>query len=213
MTRPTIVMADDHNLLIDGLRHLLEPDFELVGTASNGRELIPMALALNPDVVLLDITMPELNGLEAARQLREAHCTAKIIFVTMHGGTDYIKEAFRAGASGYVLKQSAAAELVEAIRTVLRSRHYLPPLVGRDLLAELLAPVTGRQRGGPLSARQREVLRLVAQGHSAKIIAGKLFISQKTVEFHKASMMKQLGLRSSAELVRYAVSHGLVDEE
>jgi DNA-binding NarL/FixJ family response regulator len=215
MQRPRILLADDHTLLLDGMCKLLENDFTLIGTVSNGRELLAEAERLMPDVILLDISMPLLNGLDAARQLKQRGVRAKLVFVTMHNGTDYVQEAFRAGASAYVLKQAAAAELVGAVHEVLRGNSYISPTVNKDVLATLNSarqPVSGRG-SGELTMRQREVLQLVAEGHAAKSVADLLHISQKTVEFHKASMMRQLGLRSSAELIRYAINHGLVEKQ
>ena len=214
MQRPKILLADDHTLLLDGLCKLLENDFTLVGTVTNGRDLLTEAERLQPDVILLDISMPLLNGLDAARQLRQRGVRAKLLFVTMHGGTDYVKEAFRAGASGFVLKHSAGPELVGAVHEVMRGNFYLSPLVSKDTLTTLIdpnQPVSARA-SGELTMRQREVLQLVAEGHSAKSVADVLNISQKTVEFHKASMMRQLGLHSTAELIRYALSHGLTEK-
>ena len=158
--------------------------------------------------------MPVLGGLDAARQLRHAGCRAHIVFVTMHREPSYVKEAFRAGAAGYVLKHAVTSELMTAVTEVLRGNFYLSPLVTKALLGELLSGSgeSGASRG-ELTARQREVLRLVAEGNSAKVVAGRLGISQKTVEFHKSSIMRQLGLRSTAELTRYAISRGLLDEE
>lgn len=209
-----ILLADDHTLFLDGMRKLLENDFEIVGTAANGRELIDAAEALHPDVILLDISMPLLNGIDAARQLRQRGTKAKLLFVTMHSGADYVKEAFRAGASGYVLKHSAGPEVVGAIHEVMRGNFYLTPLVSKDTLTTLIDPKqpASARASGELTMRQREVLQLVAEGHSAKSIADVLSISPKTVEFHKASMMRQLGLHSTAELIRYALSHGLTEK-
>ncbi len=215
MSRVRILLADDHTLFLEGLRRLLEQDFDIVGAVTNGRELIAAAEQLLPDVILLDISMPLLNGFDAARQLKQNGVRAKLLFVTMHAGADYVKEAFRVGASGYVLKQSAGAELVGAIHEVATGKYYLAPLASTESISSLInqnQPVSGRA-SGELTLRQREVLQLVAEGHAAKAIADLLSISQKTVEFHKASMMRQLGLRSSAELIRYAVSHGLVSKE
>lgn len=214
MRQTRILLADDHTLFLDGLRKLLENDFELVGAVTNGRDLIEAAERLQPDVILLDISMPMLNGIDAARQLRQRGVRAKLLFVTMHGGTDYVKEAFRAGASGFVLKHSAGPELVGAVHEVMRGNFYLSPLVSKDTLTTLIdpnQPVSARA-SGELTMRQREVLQLVAEGHSAKSVADVLNISQKTVEFHKASMMRQLGLHSTAELIRYALSHGLTEK-
>jgi DNA-binding NarL/FixJ family response regulator len=215
MSRIRVLLADDHTLLLDGLCRLLEKDFEVVGTVTNGRDLLDDAEKLTPDVILLDISMPFLNGFDAARQLKQRGVRAKLLFVTMHSSVDYVREALRAGAAGYVLKHSAAAELVGAVHEVMRGNIYITPLAKKDLvLADIEAKKDGSGRSsGELTLRQREVLQLVAEGHAAKSIADVLKISRKTVEFHKASMMRQLGLRSSADLIRYAISNRLVDRD
>ena len=212
MNRPRVLLADDHTLVLEGLRRLLQDECELVGTAENGRELIDAAERLHPDVILLDISMPKLNGLEAARIVRQRIPDAKIIFLTMHADPTYAREAFRAGASGYLLKRSASSELVKAISVVLRGRTYVTPLFPADVLQPLgadlrqLAPETG-----DLTSRQREVLQLVAEGFTAKEIGAQLGISKKTVEFHKGRIMDRLGLRTASELTKYAVAHGVTD--
>lgn len=203
--RPRVLLADDHALVAAGLSKLLEQDFNLLGTVSDGRALITAAKTENPDVVLTDISMPMLNGLEAARQIRTTLPNCKIVFVTVHSDSAYVKEAFRAGGSGYVLKRSAAEELPVAIREVLNNNLYLTPLISQSTLEGVFNGVDARSP--LLSARQREVLQLVAEGHSAKEIGSILGISAKTVEFHKGSIMKKLDLHSTAELTRYALEH------
>ena len=211
-----VLLADDHTLLVEGMRKLIEREceFELVGTVADGQELLTEVERLQPDVVLLDISMPVLGGIEAARLLHQRGDKVKLLFVTMHSGIDYVKEAFRAGASGYVLKHAGAPEVMEAIREVMKGNFYLTPLVKRERLTELPwvnePPITA-QASGRLTLRQREVLQVLAQGHSAKTAGAVLNIAQKTVEFHKASMLRQLGLRSTAELIRYALSHELTE--
>jgi DNA-binding NarL/FixJ family response regulator len=215
MGRVRILLADDHALLLDGLCKLLENDFAIVGTVTNGRDLVTAAEKLQPEMILLDIAMPLLNGLDAARQLKQRGVRAKLVFVTMHTGTKYVLDALRVGAAGYVLKQSVAAELVDALHKVARGKLYITPLVRPDELT-LRSAVNPRASGrvcGQLTLRQREVLQLVAEGHAAKSIADLLGITCKTVEFHKGNMLRELGLRSSADLIRYAISQGLVGKD
>jgi DNA-binding NarL/FixJ family response regulator len=211
MKRPRLLLADDHTLVLEGLRKLLEPEFGPVETVEDGRALLRKAQQLKPDVVLLDISMPLLNGIDAARQLRKVLPETKIIFLTMHADPAYVTEAFRAGASGYLLKRSAASELLNAVREVLKGRSYVTPLVARDMLRSVLeAPARRANSPKDLSERQREILQLVAEGHPSKEIAGLLNISVKTIEYHKARLMERLGLRTTAELTKYAIQHGLV---
>jgi len=211
MNKPRVLLADDHTILLEGLRGLLEEEFELVGAAENGREVLTAAEQLDPDVILLDISMPELNGIEAARRLREKESRAKIVFLTMHSDSRFVKEAFRVGASGYLLKRAASDELVNALHEVLEGRFYVTPLITKDVVHSLLEPAgLTTQQSGQLTARQREVLQLVAEGKSLKEIATALDLSTKTVEYHKRSIMDELGLRTTAELTRYAIRHGIV---
>ena len=202
-----ILLADDHSLVAAGICKLLEAEFELIGTVGDGRALVAAAKGDPPDVILLDISMPILNGLEAARQIRAALPHVKLIFVTVHSDNAYVMEAFRAGGSGYVLKRSAASELPAAIHEVLNGNLYVTPLLG-DGAAEGFRNGHDNQRS-ILSGRQREVLQLVAEGYSAKEIAKLLSISSKTVEFHKGLIMKKLDLHSVAELTQYALQHGI----
>src|SRR3954447_18644548 len=206
-----LVIADDHTLVLEGLKRILEPDFELVGMAENGRELLRKTQELRPDVVLVDISMPMLNGIDATKQLLKTAPQTKVIFVTMHADADYVSEAFRAGASGYLLKRSAASELVTAISEVMKGRYYVTPLVTREALSPLfgVAPEP-RKLSSTLTSRQREVLQLVAEGRSVKEIAAILKVSAKTVEFHKSALMERLDIHSTAELTRYAIGRGLV---
>ena len=210
MTKPRVLMADDHSLILAGLRKLVEADCEVVGTVEDGRARVEAAQTLRPDLILLDISMPRLNGLEAARQLRTLVPDSKLIFLTMHASPTYATEAFQAGASGYLLKHSAEEELSQAIKSVLQGRHYLTPLVTKDVLDSVLKPSTGeRGTSTALTARQREVLQLVAEGHGTKEIAMILSVSVKTVEFHKARLMQQLDLHSIADLTKYAITQGI----
>lgn len=210
MTKPRLLLADDHSLVIEGIRRILEDHFDVVGAVEDGRALVEAAATLRPELVLLDISMPLLNGIDAARRLKQQHPEIKIIFVTMHADRAYVNEAFKAGASGYLLKRSAGAELLQAIESVLGGNSYVTPLIAKDLIQ---AAVHGTGGVPPardlLTPRQREVLQLVAEGHSVKEIASLLGISPKTVEFHKAQIMDQLDLRTTAELTKYAITHGL----
>jgi DNA-binding NarL/FixJ family response regulator len=198
-------------LFLDGMRKLLETDFELVGTVGDGRTAVAAFERLSPDLVLLDIGLPLLNGIEAARQVKRIAPDATILFVTMQTDRIYVEEAFRAGGAGYVLKHAAARELVEAIREVLAGRFYLSPLIAQKLgtIPVDLATKPSEHFGGQLTPRQREVLQLVAEGKSMKEIANILEISVRTVEFHKNGIMQELGFRTTAELTRYAIEHGI----
>lgn len=208
--RARILLADDHSLVAAGLSKLLESEFDLIGSVGDGRALVAAAKKETPDVILLDISMPILNGLEAARQIHAAVPACKLIFVTVHSDSAYVTEAFRAGASGYVLKRSAASELAVAIHAVLDGNSYLTPLIARKSVEGILNAPDGH--APLLSTRQREVLQLVAEGHSAKEIGTILGISSKTAEFHKASIMKKLDLHSTAELTRYALEHRITGD-
>ena len=204
------MLADDHTLVLEGLRRLLEDECELVGMVEDGRALVETAPKLAPDLILLDISMPLLNGLDAARRLRKLVPDSRIIFLTMHADPTYASEAFEAGAAGYLLKRSAASELAAAIATVLDGGKYLTPLITSEALrASVPRSVTVPPTLGKLTPRQREVLQLVAEGHSGKEIAARLGISAKTVEYHKASLMNRLGVRTGSELTKYAVAHGV----
>jgi DNA-binding NarL/FixJ family response regulator len=202
--KPRVLLADDHKIITECLAHVLEPCFELVGTAENGQELIEAAERLRPDVALVDISMPDMNGIEAARQMSQRTPATKVIFLTMHTGLSYVEQAFRAGASGYVLKRSAAAELVTGIREVLAGRRYVTPIVNSQFGRPEVEPT-----GVALTSRQQAVLELVAEGLSAKEIASSLNISPKTVEFHKAAIMDKLAMHTTAQLMRYAMKNGI----
>jgi DNA-binding NarL/FixJ family response regulator len=210
--RPRLLLADDHTLLLDGIRMLLEPEYELVGCVEDGQALLAAAMESKPDVILLDISMPILNGIDAAHQLRKLLPSAKLIFVTMHADADFVTEAFRAGAAGYLLKRSAASELLTAIREVLKGNHYVSPLVTRNALDLFIssAKTGGSKLADRLTPRQREVLQLVAEGRSRKEIASALSMSVKTVEFHKATLMRELNLRTVADFTLYAIEHGMI---
>ena len=212
--RPRLLLADDHALLLEGIRLLLEPEFELAGSVEDGQALLAAAEKLKPDVILIDISMPVLNGIDAARQLRKIVPSAKLVFLTMHGDADYVTEAFRAGASGYLLKRSAASELITAIREVLKGHHYVSPLVTRNALELLIGGSKAESKfADGLTPRQRQVLQLVAEGRTRKEIADTLNISVKTVEFHKATLSRELNLRTSADFTLYAIEHGIIASE
>jgi DNA-binding NarL/FixJ family response regulator len=207
MNRPRILMADDHRMLAEGLRSLLEPAFELVAIVEDGRQLVEAAKRFEPDVIVADITMPQLNGLDAVDQIRRAGSQAKVVFLTMHKDALYAARALRAGASGFVLKHSASAELVTAIREALAGRTYVTPVLA-DLVDRL--PTSGADDDVLLTPRQREVLQLFAEGHSAKEVAKLLHISVRTAEGHKAQIMSLLGVHTTADLVQCAIRHGLI---
>ena len=210
MRRPRVVIADDHLLVLEGLRKILEPECEIVSMVEDGRSLLKVAAELKPDVVLMDVSMPLLNGVEAARILKETVPDTRLIFVTMHADATYVAGAFRAGASGYVLKRCASKELVFAIQEVLKGRMYITPLLGGDIVGGLPgSTLWPREVSGELTSRQREVVQLVAEGHAVKEIAAILNISVKTVAFHKANVMRRLRIHTTAELTKYALDHGL----
>ncbi|MBI4002195.1 MAG: response regulator transcription factor [Nitrospira defluvii] len=210
MTIPRVLLADDHTLVLEGFRRIVEPRCEVVGAVEDGRALVDAATRLRPDLILLDISMPLLNGIDAARQVKKALPEVKLIFVTMHADPAYVSEAFKAGASAYLLKRSAARELDQAIDSVLKGQYFITALLTRDLVTSLsegrAALFAQRQE---LTPRQREVLQLVAEGRTIKEIAALLNISPKTVEFHKAQIMFHLDLHTTAELTKYALAHGL----
>jgi DNA-binding NarL/FixJ family response regulator len=211
MKRTRILIADDHSMVIDGLRGLLEPEYEVVGAVNDGRAVLPEVQNLKPDVVIIDISMPLLNGLDCTRQLREAGCTAKILILTMHPDATLAQEALAAGASGYLLKSSPGSELKGALKEVLQGRTYLSPAVTRDVL-EVMGRMTSIHENvwAHLTPRQREVLQLLAEGKSHKEIASILNISVKTAEYHKYAILGTLGLKTNAELVQYAIRHGII---
>ena len=211
MNKPRLLLADDHRMVAEGLRGLLEPEYNLVGIVEDGRALLEAADRLMPDVVVADVSMPLLNGIEAVRQLKKKNREIVVVFLTMHLDVAYAASAFEAGASGYVLKHSAPSELLTAIRSALKGQTYITPMLAGELLNyQFNRPKDDRQEGlARLTTRQREVLQLIAEGLSVKEAAAVLSISTRTVEFHKYSMMESLGLKSSAELVRFAVEHGI----
>lgn len=208
MKKPTVILADDHTLVLEGFRRLLETHCELLATVGDGQDLLQAAAQHRPDIVILDISMPVMNGIEAARTLKAKFPSMKLVFVTMHADPAYLRAAFQAGASGYILKQSLSDELTQALHTVLRGQTYVTPLIAKDVVDGVLG--NDKQPLIELTARQQEVLQLIVDGLSAKDIAAKLSISHRTVEFHKAQLMQQLDLHSSVELIKFALTNGLV---
>jgi DNA-binding NarL/FixJ family response regulator len=207
MGRPRILMADDHLMLLEAFRALLEPEFEVVGTVTDGRMLLEEFSRLHPDVVLIDVAMPLLNGLDAARQLKAQRPSVKLIFLTMNPNPDLAGAALRLGASGYVLKSSAVQELRQAIHEALRDRSYITPLITRDAVSSLIEQRSDRNE---LTIREREVLQLLAEGRSMKEAGAILDLTPRTVAFHKYRMMAKLRVKTSAELVQFAVKQGMV---
>jgi DNA-binding NarL/FixJ family response regulator len=208
MRRARILLADDHAIVAEGVAQILRAEFDLVGIVADGAALVTTALKLRPDVVVADIAMPVVNGLEAMNRLRAEANDLKVIFLTMHADASLAAQALKAGASGYVLKHSAGEELVRAIHEVLLGRLYVTPLIASDALVALARPTATSEIH--LTARQLEVLRLVAQGRTMKEIATALHISPRTVETHKYEIMHAVGVKTTAELIRYAIDHFLV---
>ena len=213
MPKPRVLIADDHTLVAEGIKKLLESEVELLGVVSDGRALLTKVEKLEPDLVLVDINLPLLNGIDAARQIRKVAPRVKIIFLTMHAEKDLVSEAFRLGASGYVLKQGAAPELQFAVQQVMKGYTYVSPTVAGDLIQGSLENHESNsqpKKSANLTARQREVLQLIAEGKTTKEIALTLNVSVKTVEFHKTKIMKELDIHSATEITKYAIAQGLV---
>jgi DNA-binding NarL/FixJ family response regulator len=206
MNRVRLLLADDHTMFAQGLESLLHEEFELLGTVRNGNELIESTRRLNPEVILVDISMPVLNGFDAVRRIREGGSEAKVIFLTMHDDDTLVAEAFRCGALGYVLKQAAGEELVTAIKEVAQGKKYVTPLI----TSKPAGPLTQRSQKLAITPRQREVLSLISQGLTMKEIATQLSISTRTAETHKYEMMETLGVETTAELIKYALRLGLI---
>ncbi|GJL61592.1 MAG: DNA-binding response regulator [Nitrospirales bacterium] len=210
--RPRVVLADDHPMVLASIQKVLEAEFEVVGTAEDGLNLVRVAQQLQPDVIVLDMSMPMLNGLQAAQQLKKLVPACKLIFLTMHGDPSYVRQAFASGASGFLLKRSAATELSEAIHRTLQGHTYLTPLISYVDNGELnKSSIDCVAKLGHLTSRQQEVLQLIAEGQSTKEIATILHISVKTVEFHKSKIMERLKLHRIADLTKYALAHGLTE--
>jgi DNA-binding NarL/FixJ family response regulator len=213
MLRTRVLLADDHAVVAEGLQALLKDSFELIGVVHDGRALVDAAEKLRPDVIVTDISMPLMNGLDAIRQIRSRRPDAKVIVLTMHRDTQLAAEAFRAGVSGYLLKVSPAEELINAIREVALGRSYVTTLLAKDLITLLIeAGGAPRDDGTALTPRQREVLQLIAEGRTMKEVASILNISPRTAESHKYEMMQVLGVRTTAELIQYAMRLKLIAE-
>jgi DNA-binding NarL/FixJ family response regulator len=208
MTRHTILIADDHKMFAQGLAGLLEDEFDLVGSVENGQALIDEALRLKPDLIIVDISMPVLNGLDAVRRLTQKNIGSRVVFLTMHADRRLLREAFQCGGVGYVLKQSAGAELLFALRQVMAGHQYISPSIEKELKDETLVAPDEKQRYN-LTPRQREVLHLLCDGYTMKEIANKLNISTRTAETYKYQIMEGLGVESTAELIQYAIKIGL----
>jgi DNA-binding NarL/FixJ family response regulator len=208
-----VLLADDHDIVIEGLRRVLNhPDIEIVGAVNDGRALLRAVKETHPDIIVTDITMPLLNGIDATRQIRESNSGVKIIFLTMHPDVSFATEALAAGGAGYVLKNSAGDELLTAIRETAKGRTYITKSIA-DAVKQGLSSRSNTWRSplDKLTSRQREVLQLLAEGLQVKEIAARLHVSPRTVEFHKYRIMDELGLRTTAELSRYAARHGIVE--
>jgi DNA-binding NarL/FixJ family response regulator len=211
VSRPRVLLADDHRVVSEGLKRLLADDFELVGMVEDGRALVAAAKKLQPDVIVADITMPHLNGIDAMAQLKKDNAGVKVVFLTMHQDPAYARRALAAGAAGFVVKHSAPAELVMAIHAALKGQTFITPALASDVLRQIQHESRETSdSASPLTPRQREILQLLAEGRSAKEIAATLAISPRTVEFHKYQMMEMHGLHSSAELIHFAIKHGIV---
>lgn len=210
MKRARIILADDHNILVDAFKALLQPHFEVVATFADGHRLVEGAPALQPDVIVLDIGMPIMNGLIAGQRLKQILPRVKLIYLTMNQDPDLAAEAFRLGATGYLIKSSAGSELVHAINEALLARSYVTPLMTRGMVGSFVQNLKRRKTRHELTLRQKEVLQLLAEGRSMKEVAFQLNVTPRTVAFHKYTIMDQLELKSSAELIQFAMKSSIV---
>ncbi len=210
MSRARILLADDHTILLDAFKKLLEPVYEVVGAVTDGRALIEQATKLKPDIFLIDIAMPRLNGLDACEKIKTLLPDARVIILTMNEDADTASEAIRRGASGYLMKKSASSELITAIQSVLQGRVYVTPFVSHGMTSLFVSQAKSKETDAGLTLRQREVLQLIAEGRSMKEAADMLKVTARTIAFHKYSIMEHLGIKTTAELVRHAVQLGLV---
>lgn len=210
MKRPRVILADDHALLLDAVKNLIEPEFEVVGTFTDGLSLVEQASELNPTVIVLDIAMPLMNGLSAGQVLKQKLPLVKLVYLTMSQDPDLAGEAFRIGASAFLLKHSAGSELLRALREVARGGYYVTPLMTKDIDGSFVQNLKQRKSKSPLTLRQREVLQLLAEGRSMKQVAFVLNVSPRTVAFHKYTIMDHLQIKSNAQLIEYAMKTALV---
>ena len=210
MARPRVLLADDHRMVSEGLQSLLADEFELVGMVEDGRAMVAAAQKLHPEVIVSDITMPHLNGIDAMARLKKDNPDIKVVFLSMHQNAAYARRALQAGALGFVLKHSAPAELVMAIRAALKGKTFISPALAGEALNRVRGKTGAVDFSKSVTPRQREILQLLAEGRSAKEIAEALAISARTVEFHKYQIMDAHDLHSSAELVHFAIKHGIV---
>ena len=210
MKRPRVILADDHALLLDAVKNLIEPEFEVVGTFTDGLSLVEKASELNPTVIVLDIAMPLMNGLSAGQALKQKLPLVKLVYLTMNQDPDLAGEAFRIGASAFLLKHSAGSELLRALREVARGGYYVTPLMTKDMDGSFVQNLKQRKSKSPLTLRQREVLQLLAEGRSMKQVAFVLKVSPRTVAFHKYTIMDHLHIKSNAQLIEYAMKTALV---
>ena len=210
MKRPRVILADDHTLVVDALKKLIEPEFEVVGTFADGLTLVEEAPQLNPTAIVVDVSMPLMNGLIAGQELKKKLPLVKLIYVTMSQDADLAGEAFRLGASAFLLKHSTGSELLQALREVVRGGYYITPLITKDMDGSFVQNLKRRPSKSPLTLRQKEVLQLLAEGRSMKQVASVLNVSPRTVAFHKYTMMDHLHIKSSAELIEYALRSALV---
>jgi DNA-binding NarL/FixJ family response regulator len=214
MTRPRVILADDHRIVAEGLRGILEPDFDLVAIVEDGRQLIETTERLRPDVIVVDITMPLLNGIEAVEMLSKSGSTAKVVFLTMHKDATYAARAMSLGASAFVLKHAASAELVQAIRAALVGQTFVSTAIAEALREPTFSAESDARKDEPLlTLRQREILQLFAEGRTAREVGQLLNISKRTAENHKSRIMQALGVTTSSELVQYAMRHGMIAHE
>jgi DNA-binding NarL/FixJ family response regulator len=208
--RPRIFLADDHSLLLDAFSHLLEPRYEVVGTATDGRKMLSLVSKLKPDVVLMDISMPNLNGFDAGEKLKKLMPDVKLVFLTVTEDPDMVAEAFRIGANGYLLKSSAASELFQAIDAVLGGKSFVSSQISQEQSDAFIRNPGKQKIHGDLTVRQREVLQLLAEGNTMKQVASALNITPRTVAFHKYQIMEDLDIKTNSELIQFAIKHGIV---